>query len=154
MSFYQEKMKRKFEELRLLWQLSANGIEFFKSQQWRVTNYGILIFAAMIGIAEFISNKEPKYWFSCILLLAPPIVAVFGIYILNKLQNDIEKIRKRLQRIEPQFTDEFRMALRGKLDHQEWEEKNKSIFYLMVVALLFGAFLPTTLLCFILIIKT
>ena len=33
------------EELRLLYQTSVVELEFFKRQQWSVTNYGLLLYA-------------------------------------------------------------------------------------------------------------
>jgi len=44
--------KQSNEELRLLYQTSVTELEFFKRQQWSVTNYGLLLYAATVSLAR------------------------------------------------------------------------------------------------------
>jgi hypothetical protein len=42
------------EEMRLLYQVTVADLSYFKSQQWSVTNYSLLIYAGLVGIAQFL----------------------------------------------------------------------------------------------------
>jgi len=44
------------EELRLLYQVTAADLAYFKSQQWSVTNYTLLLLAGVLGVADMIGR--------------------------------------------------------------------------------------------------
>ena len=70
------------EELRLLYQTSVVELEFFKRQQWSVTNYGLLLYAAIVSVPRFFDNgiSDAERWVLC---LVATTIGVAGIYILK-----------------------------------------------------------------------
>jgi len=69
----QNNADRKYSELRLLYQLTADGITFLKNQQWRVTNYALLLYGAIGGLGIHISKNPEDYKLPFLInSLAPP----------------------------------------------------------------------------------
>jgi hypothetical protein len=77
-----------FEELR-----------FMKRQQWTITNYGVLILAAIYAMREHVTfNHSQKY-----LAGAAFLVAVAGPWLLFRIQSDMAKARYRLDDVHSEF---------------------------------------------------
>jgi hypothetical protein len=75
------------EDLRLLYSVSVSDIQHFKEQQWKVTNYVLLRFAAIISITKLIDKL------SCLeillLCIATIIVTIVGCYFTRRLNKPI-----------------------------------------------------------------
>lgn len=72
---------RKYEELRLLYTVTISDIASFKQQQWHITNYALLLLAAVVAIQRFLSDiTQAKYW---VLFLAAFGVVIAGWYLLG-----------------------------------------------------------------------
>jgi hypothetical protein len=104
------------EELRLLYQVSVADLEFFKRQQWSVTNYALLLYAAVVGIAKLLNDNGTGFE-RLVLCLVASVVAIFGIYILFVLNNSIAVRRARLAAIRKSFSTTF---------HSAWSAMEKS----------------------------
>ncbi|MCG6975562.1 MAG: hypothetical protein LJE56_04040 [Acidiferrobacterales bacterium] len=124
------------EELRLLYQVSVTDLEFFKRQQWSVTNYALLLYAAVVGVAQLIDGRASEVE-KLVLCLVATVVAVLGNYILSLLNKSIEVRKARLQAVRKSFSTTF---------HSAWSaieksgEKN-SIYWSLRVVMVVGAVL-------------
>ena len=107
-----EDNQNRLEELRLLYQTAVADIAFFKQQQWRVTNYGLLLYAAIIAIPKVIEKKVSiiEYWILFILAL---VVLIAGLYMLKSLDEAINSGRSRLTESRKHFSQCFMTAWRG-----------------------------------------
>jgi hypothetical protein len=98
------------EELRLLYQVTTADLAFFKQQQWQVTNYALLIQAALVVIAfEFLKGPVEE-WKRAVLWLLVLLTMTASWFILSNLQASIEARHNRLRRIRRRFGREFRLA--------------------------------------------
>ena len=107
------------EELRLLYQITASDLAFFKSQQWAVANYTLLVLAALIGVQQLMKSEaySGERW---MLSASAVAVAGAGLYLLSKLEKSISVRHSRLETIRGTFTRgfEFAWAAEGKKDEQ------------------------------------
>jgi hypothetical protein len=96
------------DELSLLYSSCVSEIISFKSQQWHTTNYGILLYVAVISISKLMRPTGCVEW---ILLYAlPVIILVAGLYMIHTLFDSIHTRRKRLTEIRKHASDNFMVA--------------------------------------------
>lgn len=100
---------REHEELKLLYQVSVSDLAFFKKQQWNVANYTLLLYAALVGIAQLLRPSSTCYAELLISLLAT-VVFVVAVWVLWQLKRSIEVRRERLRKIRADFTERFNKA--------------------------------------------
>jgi len=98
------------EELRLLYNVSVADIAFFKQQQWSVSNYTLLIHAALLFIAYQLLNGPLATWHHWLLVVLAWTVCVAGIAMIHRLQSSIAGRRTRLGRVRERFGEAFRSA--------------------------------------------
>jgi hypothetical protein len=132
------RQKPDHEELRLLYQVTVGDLTYFKTQQWSVTNYSMLLYAGMVAVAQMLRPNlaQADRW-----LLAAVIALLFlaSLFILSKLQASIKVRQSRLDAVRKQFTDEFHLAWAADEKGEEWMH---SIF-LLRAAVCGGAALAT-----------
>jgi hypothetical protein len=87
---------RPSEQLLALYRAWLDELKFRKQQQWIMTNYFVLIVA---GIYAIRSLPHMKFWFYIVIIIA----AVYELWLLWKMQRDMEKIRDCLDA----FHDEY-----------------------------------------------
>lgn len=121
------------EELRLLYQTSVTELEFFKRQQWSVTNYALLLYAAIVGITRLLDGDVSSLE-KLVLCLVATIVATLGVYILFVLNNSIDIRRARLAAIRTEFTALYQSAWVAK----EKDDKIFRVFSLLILVKLIG----------------
>lgn len=126
----QEKMN---EELRLLYQTSVTELEFFKRQQWSVTNYALLLYAAIVGVAQLLTGNIGNVE-KLVLCLVASVVGLLGAYILWVLNNSIDVRKARLDAMHQQLTDTFRKIW----SIQEKPEEALSIYVLLLMVIAVG----------------
>lgn len=97
------------EDLHLLYQVSTSDLEYFKRQQWNVTNYALLLYAGMVGIVTLL-GKSVTGTERLLLCSAATVTAVAAFYILWVLNNSIEVRRERLEAVRGQLSQGFRDA--------------------------------------------
>jgi hypothetical protein len=109
-----KKNGRKWEELRLLYQVVVADMHFYKNQQWMVTNYVMGAYAAMITVSSILSNptrggmlRFERYTLAILSLVS----AVTGVLLIGQLENTLRSGRIRLERIFDQFTYGFYNSL-------------------------------------------
>lgn len=99
------------EQLRLLYSSCVAEIAGYKEQQWKATNYALLVYAAIVSIAKTSETLSDVEW----LLLFAATVAVLGstAFIINMLADSIHARRTRLTEVRKHFADEFMIAWGG-----------------------------------------
>ena len=81
-------------------------LEFSKKQQWAITNYSVLVYAAIFAITH--TKLEPaispnEKWMASLLVI---LIWLFGLVLLGQIQFDMGKHRKRLENIHFKFVNE------------------------------------------------
>lgn len=133
------------QEWRLIYQASVQDIAFFKGQQWRVTNYGLLLFAAVVGIANLrgISLTETVRWVLTALVWA---VAGSSLYMVWNLDSAIKNARARLAAALKSFTQNVRNALDDQRQARCTHHADVSVLLTIVLAVA-GAITSWLLVC-------
>lgn len=134
--------EQKYDELRLLYSACVSEIDSFKKQQWHVTNYGLLLYAAIVSIPKLLGTPNQVEYF--VLFGAAFGVVASGWYLVGVLAESIQVRRKRLTETRKQFTSEFMNAWRyGKTEAEvpdKPEGKLKLLWFFRAVLLVgFGA---------------
>jgi hypothetical protein len=93
-------------ELLELHRMAVNDIAFFKQQQWRVTNYSLLLYGAIVATPKLIGNVLSRIEYSA-LLVASLAVLIAGILLLQDLEKSLEKGRNRLPAVRKYFDREI-----------------------------------------------
>ena len=122
------------EELRLLYEASVDELDFFKRQQWSVTHYALLLYAAVVGVARLLDGNvsgAEKLAF-CLVTTG---VAVLGSYILWVLNNSIVVRKARLAAVRKNFSTTFHSAWTAK----EKPEEALGIYGLLMAVVVIGA---------------
>jgi hypothetical protein len=95
-----EQRKELEEWYRLMYRTYNDGIESVKRRQWAVTNYVLLIFAAIIGFANLFMVRvndglliRPYAFLPLFLLLIAFLISVAGIYHLTDMHRVITEYR-------------------------------------------------------------
>lgn len=96
-----ESKKDKAEWARLVYRNQADAIEAVKRRQWAVTNYVLLIFAAIIGYTRLLTDIG--FMPSMILLLIALMVSVVGIYHLVDMHCVMVKYRLKAYNIADKY---------------------------------------------------
>ena len=104
--------KRVGDELRLLYSTSVTEIAGFKQQQWHVTNYALLLDAAIVSFSKF-GVPQPSRLEYVVLGIAALSVLIAGWVIIGMFSGSILVRRKRLTHIRrSRLTEEFRTSWR------------------------------------------
>lgn len=97
------------EELRMLYQITVSDLAYFKTQQWSVTNYALVLMAGLIGVAQFLMPS-----FGCsdriALIVLVAAVAISSAVVLFKLQHSIKVRQSRLKAARGNFSESFQQA--------------------------------------------
>jgi hypothetical protein len=107
-------------ELLALYQVTTQDLAFFKSQQWSLTNYGLLALAAIVGIPQ-VSNLEITSCIAISLSVIAVSVTLLTGFLLWRLHGSIKERRDRLKRVYARLSDEFRKARGEKKSVRPWE---------------------------------
>lgn len=100
------------EELRLLYIVTTQDLAFFKQQQWSITNYGLLGYAAIVGIPQILKENVS----SCERLNSLPTgyrVSHKRSLFVVELERSVKARRDRLTKIRRLFTKAFCLAWRS-----------------------------------------
>jgi hypothetical protein len=137
-------LKRVGDEVRLLYSSAVTEIAGFKQQQWHVTNYGLLLYAAIASGPKLIGAPLTQVEY-LVLGLAAIAVLVAGWIIVGMFDGSIRVRRERLTYMRThQLTEEFRVAWRAGKSQQEMpdlasEKVRLLIFFRAMFAVGFAA---------------
>jgi hypothetical protein len=124
------------EDLRLLYKITLSDLAYFKTQQWKVTYYALLIEAALVGVGKVLSPQLTVLDRSILAILSF-LAALVALFVLNKLQRSISVRQSRLDAVLKTFGDAFQRA---------WSAEHKEDHPIQSVYLLRGGIAVTTLL--------
>src|SRR4030066_1939415 len=103
---------RKHEELRLLYSVTIADIAGFKQQQWRITNYGLLLYAAIASVPKLLGKLTQTEF--ALLWLTSLVVMITGWVLVWMFHASLKARWERLTEMRKKyFTEEFRIAWRG-----------------------------------------
>lgn len=123
---------REHQELTALYQVTAQDLAQFKSQQWTLANYTILAFAAIIGVSKFPDLKLDLCG-SFLLCLVASVIFGLAVHILWQLKTSSDVRRNRLKCIKENYSEMYREC---------WGEKKQvsagEMFFFLLLVLLIG----------------
>lgn len=141
--------ERKFDELRMLYTACVSEIASFKQHQWQVTNYGLLLYAAIVSLPRIVGPGALGKCEYIVLHAALVVVLVAGWLIVGMFADSIQTRRRRLTEIRRHFTDSFKAAWRGGRSESEVPDhpdfKNNLVWFFRAV-FVFGFIVATWLL--------
>jgi hypothetical protein len=122
------------EELRMLYQVTVSDLSYFKTQQWSVTNYALLIYAALVGVTQLLkpSPTSCERFFLSALAVAGMVAALV---VLSKLQRSILVRQSRLVAARDNFSVSFKQAWAAEVKGPEYVH---SIYFLYATVLIGG----------------
>jgi hypothetical protein len=108
------------EELQILYSSLLNDIQFYKSQQWSITNYTILIQAALVGISQIFENSH-VYLLNIFLIILSVLVMLVGLTLLSQFEKDRKASKDVKDKILRHFSPLFNSYL-GKINPKRNKE--------------------------------
>jgi len=114
------------EEIRVLYQVTVSDLSYFKSQQWNVTYYALLVEASLVGIAQLLDSKV-RTSDRVVLAILSILAAISALYVIAKLQRSISVRQSRLDAARQLMTDVFKRAWSAEYKD---DEKVPNIFLL------------------------
>lgn len=103
--------KKKNDELHLLYTSCVSEIASFKQQQWHVTNYGLLLYAAIASMPKVVATKLTELELFLFYIGTFTVLAA-GWFLVGMLSSSIQERRGRQTEVRKQFTKEFKHAWR------------------------------------------
>jgi hypothetical protein len=129
------------EDLRILFKVCADDLAFLKGQQWQITNYGLLLYAAEVGIVRSICDSSYimiSFFEHLFLQIIALSVLIFSWYVLRQLQNSINKGRERMRNVRIKLTEEFKRAWTVGTEPMTTIAHKRSMLWPLRIVLLFG----------------
>ena len=100
------------EELLVLYQVTVADLAYFKSTQWTVTNYAVLLLAAVAGLRQVVGADIMPLERAGLSVLAC-IIGAAGLAMLFKLEQSIRVRETRLDAVRENLSAEFNAAWRA-----------------------------------------
>jgi len=122
------------EELRMLYQITVSDLSYFKTQQWNVTYYALLVEAAFVGVAQVLGAGVTQADRILLSVLAF-VSAVSALIVIGKLEKSISVRDARLAAVRETFSAAFQRA---------WSAQVKPESMIANVLLLRGGIVITT----------
>jgi hypothetical protein len=120
------------DELRLLYEVTVSDLSYFKTQQWSLTNYTLLLLASLVAAAQILKSSL-SLW-ECLTLIGLAVLTASGaLVILYKLQDSIRIRRARLEKIRGEFSSAFNEAWSAELKSREYFH---AVYFLRVAVIL------------------
>ena len=106
------------DELRLLYQVTVSDLTYFKTQQWSLTNYTMLLLAALVAAAQILRSSLSHLERYVVIGLSVA-TAVGALIVLAKLQDSIRIRQARLEKIRDGFSSAFNQAWTAEVKSRE-----------------------------------
>lgn len=134
--------KEKAPELIMLYEFTGTRIAEFKSQQWAITNYGALIYAAIVSSKALF--KDISNWEITLLNIAAFLVCGVGIWLIRTFAESIAERQKCLSSIRAEFGEDFQRVWCGGSNLQGNSIRPKTILKKFHQMILISGFIITT----------
>ena len=128
-----------------LYSLFTQDITFCKQQQWSVTNYALVLDAAIVGIAQLLKDGLPTKVILGVGCVCVGIVMIGTLYVLCSLQRSIDIARVRISRVKKRLPKHLCDVLQrhpsGRLgrDTRQKARDRRAVLCLLRVAIVGGA---------------
>lgn len=102
-----------WQDMRLLYEHSANEIQFLKGQQWTITNYVVAVYVGVVAVSQILKNGSREGALPgevCALLTVTATALIAGLWIVQKIDKDLLKYRNRIDESRKRLSKEFRKA--------------------------------------------
>jgi predicted membrane protein len=89
-------------DFRVQYQIVIDDIRYAKTMMWKIVNYALLIFAALVAANNLVSKLRCQYlefYMKCVLLLFIIIDAVLAIFYIFDIQKTIRNYRRRIVKV-------------------------------------------------------
>jgi hypothetical protein len=96
----QQSDKNSDEYIRLAYQSALEDIRFFKSQQWTVTNYTVLIYGAIIAVSRAVKSVANEGF-----AYSTGIIALLSLLLIIQLQCSAQKARNRKDAVKEKVSE-------------------------------------------------
>jgi hypothetical protein len=110
----QQPKREKDEYIKLAYQSVLEDIRFFKRQQWKITNYTLVIFGAIIAVNRYEYMWE-KVSSSTIFGFIIGAITVLSVFLISSLECSLRKVRNRKKEVRKVIPSEMDKLLFG--DH-------------------------------------
>ncbi|HAK88170.1 MAG: hypothetical protein A2077_00975 [Nitrospirae bacterium GWC2_46_6] len=121
---------QQFEELKLLYSISASDLSFFKRQQWVITNYALILYATLITIGTKLLPDPLMCWEKIILGIVAGATWIVASIVHYHLQGAINIRRERLKKCREKFSKTFLEAWSSGEDSSDYVYK---ILYIVLI---------------------
>jgi len=111
----------------------------YLQQMWKVTNYSLLLYAAIIAITKILTNLSPREF--CVLWIANFAVLIAGSILIWMLHRSLKVRWFRLTETRKPFTEEFKNAWRGGKSEKEMKDNpdvRNSLVWLFQTVIVIG----------------
>ena len=98
------------EQASVVYKLLHEKVAFLKKQQWTITNYIALIYAAIFAVTK---ELRPTSTLNYILIAAAIVACLYSLWVLSMVQRDLGKTRRRL--------DNANRNIFGYREYNNWE---------------------------------
>ena len=124
------------EDLRMLYRITVGDLSYFKTQQWNVTYYALLVEAAFVGVGQVLGHRITML--DRVVLCVLAVISALSVwYVIGKLQRSIEVRDSRLEATRRELSEAFHLA---------WSAQHKADEKVPNVFLLRGGVVITTVL--------
>src|SRR4051812_46019351 len=96
-------------ELQLLYQVTTTDLAYFKTQQWTVANYALLLDAGVVGVTQLYKALIPDSD-RIVLVVLLALIGFAAAVVLGKLERSISVRRARLKSVRRTFGSAFSRA--------------------------------------------
>lgn len=107
-------------ELHLLYQDAVDNIREYKRQQWSITNYGVLLYVAIVALHEkfnFNTYLPPSAFEKSLLGATAVVILIVGISLICRSQCAMAGCRRRMKKIRDESFEQ--------VSKDVWKEDNK-----------------------------
>jgi hypothetical protein len=94
------------KDLHLIYTASIEDIKFAKRQQWQLTYYALISMGALMYLKT--RYHLPFCWGDALINVLIIIIAIFAIFLLWKMENDIRRYRGRIRQARILLSDQFK----------------------------------------------
>jgi hypothetical protein len=130
------------EQAIVVHKLMYEQVDFLKKQQWTITNYIALIYAAIFAVTKELGSTPPSL--KCILLAAALIACGYGLLALWIVQVDLTDERKRLDKANREIFGDKEYSELGLEAHSKPYWRGMFFTWALMLVLVVGAVIVTS----------
>ncbi len=148
---------QKLEFVNLVFNTVIEDIRFYKNQQWKITNYGLIVYAAIysayrsLELNNVMSTNYTRYClFTIFAILLTLLTMGLASWLLCETNSSIKLARMRLEKCKDKYKENFGDYYNDLFIPQSFKKKSELANWFMIMfysVLLLGAVIVITLIC-------